>query len=93
MNKPELISEICELCELSKRDVEAVVSALPTVVGKALSEGDKVSLVGLGTFSVSERSARECKNPRTGEVIQVAATKTPKFKAGEVLKRVVKESV
>ncbi len=90
MNKTELVAAIAEQAELSKKDAEAAVKAFIDVVSGALKDGDKVQLVGFGTFEVSERSARTGRNPQTGEEIKIAASRTPRFKAGKALKDLVK---
>ena len=89
MNKHELISAIAQNAELSKKDAENALSAALSAITKALAEGEKVQLVGFGTFEVRERAARTGKNPRTGEAIEIAASKVPAFKAGKALKDVV----
>jgi len=86
MNKKELIAAVAAKAGLSKKDAEAAVDAFTTVVEEELKNGGKVQLVGFGTFEASERAAREGRNPRTNETITIAASKTPKFKAGKVLK-------
>lgn len=86
MNKTELIAEIAEKAGLSKKDSEAAVRAFIDAVSESLKKGDKVQLVGFGTFEVSERPARTGRNPQTGETIEIAASRTPKFKAGKALK-------
>jgi len=88
--KAELVSAIAEMAGTSKKDSEAVLQAFLDVVTKTLSKGDTVTLAGFGTFSVTQRQAREGVNPRTLEKIKIAATKTPKFKAGKKLKDAVK---
>ena len=75
--------------EISKKEAEAALKAFVEAVTKALVKGDKVQLVGFGTFEVSKRSAREGRNPKTGETMKIAACKAPKFKAGKALKDVV----
>ena len=89
MNKTELVDAIAKQAGLSKKDAEASVKAFTDVVSKALKKGDKVQLVGFGTFEVSKRAAREGKNPQTGEKIKIKASKAPKFKAGKALKDIV----
>ena len=89
MNKTELVAAVAEQAGLSKKDAEAAVKAFTDVVAEALKAGDKIQLVGFGTFEVSERAAREGRNPRTGETMTIAATKTPKFKVGKALKDMV----
>ena len=86
MNKAELVAAIAEKTELSKKDAEAAVKAFIDVVADALKKGDKVQMVGFGTFEVVERAEREGRNPQTGETMKIAASKTPKFKAGKALK-------
>ena len=86
MNKQELVSAIAQNADLSKKDAESALSAAINAVSKALAEGDKVQLVGCVTFEVRERAARTGKNPRTGETIEIAASKVPAFKAGKALK-------
>jgi len=88
--KAELVSAVAEMAGTSKKDAEAILQAFLDVVTKTLSKGDTVTLAGFGTFSVTQRQAREGVNPRTLEKIQIAATKTPKFKAGKKLKDAVK---
>ena len=89
MNKTELVAAVAEQAGLSKKDAEAAVTAFTDVVAEALKAGDKIQLVGFGTFEVSERAAREGRNPRTGETMVIEASKTPKFKAGKALKDLV----
>jgi DNA-binding protein HU-beta len=89
MNKTELVAAIAEKTELSKKDAEKALKAFTDVVADELKKGEKIQLVGFGTFEVSERAAREGRNPRTGEAMQIAASKAPKFKAGKALKDVV----
>ena len=86
MNKAELVAAVAEKAEISKKDAEAAVKAFTDVVAEELKKGEKVQLVGFGTFEVSERAAREGRNPQTGKKIKIAASKTPKFKAGKALK-------
>lgn len=86
MNKTELIAAVAEKAELSKKDVEKVLKAFTDTVTEELVKGEKVQMVGFGTFEVSERAAREGRNPKTGEAMPIAASKTPKFKAGKALK-------
>ncbi|MFC1537129.1 HU family DNA-binding protein [Pseudomonadota bacterium] len=90
MNKAELIDHVAANADLSKAAAGAAVEAVLSGVTGALSNGGSVSLVGFGTFSVADRAARTARNPRTGEAIQVAASKAPKFKAGKALKDAVK---
>ncbi len=86
MNKVELSAAIAEQTGLSKKDSEACVKAFIDVVTEELKKGEKVQLVGFGTFEVAERAAREGRNPQTGETMTIAASKAPKFKAGKALK-------
>ncbi|MDQ6973387.1 MAG: HU family DNA-binding protein [Mariprofundaceae bacterium] len=90
MNKADLINHVAEDAKLSKADAAGAVEAVLNGITNALGNNDPVSLVGFGTFSVVERAARTARNPRTGEPIQVAASKAPKFKAGKALKDAVK---
>lgn len=89
MNKSELIAAVAEQAALSKKDAEKAVNAVISVITDDLVEGNKVQLVGFGTFEVRTREAREGKNPRTGEKIKIAASKVPAFKAGKALKDAV----
>ena len=89
MNKTELTAAIAEQAEISKKDAEKALKAFVDVVTEQLKEGEKVQLVGFGTFEVSERAAREGRNPQTGKTMKIAACKAPKFKAGKALKDAV----
>lgn len=89
MNKTELVAAIAQETQLSKKDAEAAVKAFIDVVAGELKKGEKVQLVGFGTFEVSERAAREGRNPKSGEKMTIAASKAPKFKAGKALKDMV----
>ena len=90
MNKAELIASIAEKSNLTKKDSEAALNGFIRSVEAALAEGEKVQLVGFGTFEVRERKAREGRNPRNPEeVIQIPASKAPVFKAGKALKEIV----
>lgn len=89
MNKTELVAAMAEKTELSKKDAEKALKAFTDVVAEELKKGEKVQLVGFGTFEVAEREAREGRNPRTGETMTIAASKSPKFKAGKALKDMV----
>ena len=89
MNKAELVAAMAEKTQLSKKDTEAVLKAFTDVVAEELKKGEKIQLVGFGTFEVAERPAREGRNPRTGETMKIAASKAPKFKAGKALKDIV----
>lgn len=86
MNKTELIAAVAEKTGLKKKDAEAAVAAVLTTVADTLAAGDKVQLIGFGTFEVKARAAREGRNPLTGETIKIAASKTPAFSAGAALK-------
>ena len=86
MNKTELVAAIAEKTELTKKEAEKALKAFTDVIAEELAKGEKIQLVGFGTFEVSERAAREGRNPMTGETIQIAASKTPKFKPGKALK-------
>ena len=86
MNKTELIAAVAEQAELSKKDAEKAVKAFTDVIAAELKKGEKVQLVGFGTFEVSERGAREGRNPQTGESMTIKASKTARFKAGKALK-------
>ena len=86
MNKTELVAAMAEQAQISKKDAEAALKAFTDVVANELKASGKVQLVGFGTFEVSERAAREGRNPLTGETIKIAASKSPKFKAGKALK-------
>lgn len=90
MTKSDLISAVAEKANLSKKDAESAISAVTTVITEALADGDKVSLVGFGTFSVKDRAARTGINPKTKEAIEIPASKAPVFKAGSALKDAVK---
>ena len=90
MNKVELIAAVAEKAEISKKDADKAVAAVVDAIKGALAAGDKVQLVGFGTFEVRARSAREGRNPKTGETIKIAASKQPVFKAGAALKDAVK---
>ena len=89
MNKTELIDAIAKKADISKKDAEAALKATIESIEGALSAGDKVTLVGFGTFEVKERAAREGRNPATGETIKIKASKVPAFKAGKDLKEKV----
>ena len=86
MNKVDLVSAVAKQAELSKKDAGLAVEAVFDAISEALEKGDKVQLIGFGTFDVSERTAREGRNPRTGETMKIAASKAPRFKAGKALK-------
>ena len=89
MNKAELVAAIAEKTELSKKDSEKALKAFIDVVTEELTKGEKVQLVGFGTFEVSERAAREGRNPQNGQTMTIAASKAPKFKAGKALKDII----
>ena len=89
MTKADLINAIAEKAEFSKKDSEKALNAVISSITDALVSGDKVQIVGFGTFEVRQRDAKEAINPRTKEKIQIAAKKAPAFKAGKALKDVV----
>ncbi|MEO0036520.1 MAG: hypothetical protein RLZZ501_2543 [Pseudomonadota bacterium] len=89
MNKQELVNKVAELSGLSKANAETAVAALFDAITDALKQGEEVRMVGFGTFSVSQRAAKEGRNPRTGETIAIAAAKAVKFTAGKGLKDTV----
>jgi DNA-binding protein HU-beta len=89
MNKAQLIDDIASKTKLSKKDAGAAVDALVETVTKALKKGDRVTLVGFGTFEVRKRKARKGVNPRTGDQIKIAATKVPAFRPGASLKTAI----
>lgn len=91
MNKTELVAAIAERTELSKKDSEKALKAFIDVVSEELQKGEKIQLVGFGTFEVADRAAREGRNPLTGEKMQIEASKAPKFKAGKALKDAVNQ--
>ena len=86
MNKTELVEAIAKKAGLSKKDAEAALKAFTDTVGAQLKKGDKIQLVGFGTFAVTNRAARDGRNPRTGEVVKIPARKAVTFKAGSALK-------
>jgi len=89
MNKAELINAVAASADVSKKDAEAVITATLDAVTKALKQGDKVQLVGFGSFEVKKRAERIGRNPKTKESIKIPASKVPTFKAGKALKDVV----
>lgn len=89
MNKTELIAAMAEKAEISKKDAEKALKAFTDTVADELVKGEKIQLVGFGTFEVSERAAREGRNPKSGEPMKIAASKSPKFKAGKALKDMI----
>ena len=86
MNKAELVAAMAEKTELSKKDAEKALKAFTDVVTDELKKGNKIQLVGFGTFEVAKRAAREGRNPQTGKTMTIAASMSPKFKAGKALK-------
>lgn len=86
MNKADLVAAMAEKAGVSKKDAEASLKAFTDVVAEELKKGEKIQLVGFGTFEVSERAARTGRNPQTGAEMAIAASKAPKFKAGKALK-------
>ena len=91
MNKEELVQEISKKSKVTQKEANEVLSALIETVQKTVSKGKKVTLVGFGTFEVAQREARTARNPRTGETMEVKASKSPKFKAGKALKDTVNQ--
>ena len=89
MNRTELVAAMAEKTQLSKKDADLALKAFIDVVSEEMQKGEKVQLVGFGTFEVSERAAREGRNPQTGETMTIAASKSPNFKAGKALKDLV----
>ncbi len=89
MNKSQLVDKIADGADLSKAAAARALDAFIDAVGDALKEGDQVSLVGFGTFTVRERASRTGRNPQTGETLEIAAAKLPAFKAGKALKEAV----
>lgn len=89
MNKSELVAAIAEKAGVSKKDTEAMLKAFIETVEGAVKAGDKVQLIGFGTFEAKARAARTGKNPRTGEKIKIAASKVPAFKAGTAFKELL----
>ena len=89
MNKTELVAAVAEQADISKKDAEKALKAFVDVVTEEMKKGEKVQMVGFGTFEVSERPAREGRNPQTGASMVIEASKAPKFKAGKALKDLV----
>ena len=89
MNKAELIYAVANAADVSKKDAEAVIAATVDTITQALSEGERVQLVGFGSFEVKKRAARTGRNPKTKEAIEIPATTVPTFKAGTALKNAV----
>ncbi len=90
MNKTELVKVVAAQAELTQKDATKAVDALFDTISTTLAQGEKIQLIGFGTFEVRERSARKGRNPQTGEEIEIAASKVPAFKAGKELKEAVK---
>lgn len=86
MNKTQFVEAVAQKSNLTKKEAEAAVNAMTAVVAEALKAGDKVQLIGFGTFEVKERAERTGRNPKTGEAITIAASKAPAFSAGKALK-------
>ncbi|MBR2293633.1 MAG: HU family DNA-binding protein [Clostridia bacterium] len=86
MNKTQLVEVVALKSGLKKKEAEAAVNAMTEAIAEALKAGDKVQLIGFGTFEVKERAARDGRNPKTGETIKIAASKHPSFAAGKALK-------
>jgi DNA-binding protein HU-beta len=89
MNKSELVAAVAERAELKRKDAAAAIDAVVDVISEKLGQGEEVSIIGFGTFSVKSRAERVGRNPRTGESITIAAAKTPVFKPGKALKEAV----
>ena len=89
MNKTELVAAVAEKAEISKKDAEKAIKALVDTITAELVKGEKVQVVGFGTFEVNERAEREGRNPKSCETVTIAASKNPKFKAGKALKDAV----
>ena len=91
MNKAELVTAIAEEAQLTKVDAEKSLTGILDALTTCLASGDKLTLVGFGTFSVADRAARTGQNPQTGKKIEIAASTTPKFKPGNTLKALINE--
>jgi DNA-binding protein HU-beta len=89
MNKAELIEAVAEKAEVTKKDADAIVTAAVEVIMETVASGDKVTLVGFGSFEPRDRAAREGRNPKTGETLKIAATTVPGFSAGKGFKQLV----
>ena len=89
MNKTQFVEAVAQKAGMTKKEAEAAVNAMTAVVADTLKAGDKVQLIGFGTFEVKARAARSGRNPKTGETIEIAASKTPAFSAGKALKDAV----
>ena len=92
MNKSELIEQVASKADVGKKEAEAAVNAVTDTIKETLQRGGDVSITGFGKFSVAERSARQGRNPQTGETIQIAASKAPKFSAGAEFKKALKNT-
>ena len=90
MNKAELVAAVAAKAELSKKDADKALAAVLATVTDALKKGEKVQLIGFGTFETRQRAARKGKNPQTGAEVMIPAAKVPAFKAGKALKDIVK---
>ena len=90
MTKPEHVKAVATEAEMTNKDAEKAVNAMLEVITDALVRGEKVQLIGFGTFEISERAAREGRNPQTGESVHIEASRAPKFKAGKALKDALK---
>ncbi|WP_110113821.1 HU family DNA-binding protein [Bacillus sp. CGMCC 1.16541] len=90
MNKTDLVNAVAEKSELTKSDATKAIDSLLDVISTTLGKGEKIQLIGFGTFEVRERAARTGRNPQTGEEMQIPASKVPAFKAGKELKEAVK---
>lgn len=86
MNKTELVAAVADKAEISRKDAEKAIKAFTDVITEELVKGEKIQIVGFGTFEVAERKAREGRNPKTKEKMPIAASRAPKFKAGKSLK-------
>lgn len=91
MNKAEFVTALAEKTGMKKTEAEKAMKGFMDVVAETLKSGEKISLVGFGTFEVAEREAREGRNPKTGKTMTIPASKAPKFKAGRALKEAVNE--
>lgn len=91
MNKTDLIGQVAQRADVTKKDAEKAVKAVFDIISEGLAAGEKVQVIGFGTFEVRERKAREGRNPRNNQVIQIEASKTPAFKAGKQLKELVNQ--
>ena len=91
MNKAEFVTALAEKTGMKKTEAEKAMKGFMDVVAETLKNGEKISLVGFGTFEVAEREAREGRNPKTGKTMTIPASKAPKFKAGRALKEAVNE--